>query len=97
MSDTQTLSSSLFQNLRNTSFEFNCNGETILIHLIKVDTSNMNAEQQRPFSLLFHGPLQPVLKQGLVTLTHQELDELAIFLVANGPNGDAMQYEAVFN
>lgn len=53
--------------------------------------------QRTPFSLLFHGPLRPVLPQRVYQLSHAELGELAIFLVPIGPAGGAMQYEAIFS
>jgi hypothetical protein len=50
-----------------------------------------------PFSLIFHGPLQPLLSQGIHRLLHPELGEIAIFLVPVGPAGQAMQYQAIFS
>ncbi len=53
--------------------------------------------RRAPFSLIFHGPLQPLLPQGIHRLLHPELGEVAIFLVPVGPQGQAMQYQAVFS
>lgn len=50
-----------------------------------------------PFSLLFLGPLQPVLPQRTWDLAHPVLGVLAIFLVPLGPMNGRMRYEAVFN
>jgi ribosomal protein S18 acetylase RimI-like enzyme len=58
------------------------------------------------FSLLFHGPLSPVLEQAIYCLrapagaaVPADVERLlcAVFLVPVGPAGHAMQYEAVFN
>lgn len=54
------------------------------------------AGPRTPFSLIFHGPLEPVLPQRIYRLRDDELGDLDIFLVAIGPEADAMQYEAVF-
>jgi hypothetical protein len=59
---------------------------------------------RKPFSIVFHGPLDPVLPQGTHRLEHAKLGELDLFLVPVGPNepsapGEApaaMRYEAVF-
>lgn len=57
-----------------------------------------------PFSVLFHGPLEPVMPQGIYRLEHEQLGTLEFFIVPVGPNepsapGEAetaMRYEAVF-
>lgn len=57
-----------------------------------------------PFSVLFHGPLQPVRPQGIYRLEHEQLGTLELFLVPIGPDEPsapgqaptAMRYEAVF-
>jgi hypothetical protein len=57
-----------------------------------------------PFSVMFCGPLQPVLPQGIYHLEHPELGPLALFLVPVGPDEPAdpgqaptvMRYQAVF-
>ena len=57
-----------------------------------------------PFAVLFHGPLQPVLPQGIYRVEHEKLGTLELFIVPVGPNepadpgqaSTAMRYEAVF-
>ena len=56
-----------------------------------------------PFSVVFHGPLEPILPQGIHRLEHERFGTLELFLVPIGPNevppGEkptAMRYEAVF-
>jgi hypothetical protein len=48
------------------------------------------------YSLLFYGPLQPVLPQRIYPISHAEVGELEIFLVPIGPQAEGMGYEAVF-
>lgn len=50
-----------------------------------------------PFSLVFLGPLVPVLPQRTWDLAHPALGTHGIFLVPIGPSGGRMRYEAVFN
>ena len=56
-----------------------------------------------PFSVVFHGPLQPVFPQGNYRLEHEHFGGLELFVVPIGPNetppGEkptAMRYEVVF-
>jgi hypothetical protein len=48
------------------------------------------------FSLLFHGPRDPQLSQGLWELDHDTMGELALFLVPLGPDAEGPRYEAAF-
>ena len=49
-----------------------------------------------PFTLVFHGPLEPVLRQQIRPVEHPSLGTLEIFLVPTGPDKGKMRYEAVF-
>ena len=56
-----------------------------------------------PFSVVFHGPLKPVLPQGIYQLENEHFGTLELFVVPIGPNevapGEtptAMRYEVVF-
>ena len=51
---------------------------------------------RRPFSLIYRGPLTPILPQQIYPVEHPELGTLELFLVPVGPEGGGMQYEAVF-
>ena len=56
-----------------------------------------------PFSVLFHGPLEPVVPQGIYRLENEQLGTFELFIVPVGPSepatrreAPAMRYEAVF-
>ena len=53
-----------------------------------------------PFSVLFHGPVEPVLRQAIYRLEHDQFGAVDLFLVPIGPELSAgqavMRYEAVF-
>ena len=63
-----------------------------------------SGSHRRAFSLLFHGPIEPVLPQRVYRLEHDQLGPLELFIVPVGPNEPpgpgarptAMRYEAVF-
>ena len=52
--------------------------------------------RRQPYSLLFSGPLTPLLPQAIYPLRNAVLGELGIFLVPLGPAGQTMRYEAIF-
>jgi hypothetical protein len=49
-----------------------------------------------PFSLVFRGPLEPVLPQRIYRFEHHELGAFDLFIVPVGPDETGMRYEAVF-
>lgn len=55
-----------------------------------------DGQERLQFSLVFRGPATPVLPQHTYQLTHAELGELELFLVALGPDAAGMRYEAAF-
>ena len=72
------------------------------IVLVRADSlangqANYPAWVRRPFSLLFRGPLNPELSQGLYPLEHRALEPNWYFLVPVERKEDGMYYEAVFN
>jgi hypothetical protein len=60
----------------------------------------MKTLKRIPFSLLFRGPLQPVLPQRIYAVEPVEpsaLERVEIFLVPVGPDESGMRYEAIFS
>lgn len=51
--------------------------------------------RRQGYSLLFRGPLEPLLPQAIHALSNRTLGELRLFLVPVGPEGGGMGYEAV--
>ena len=51
---------------------------------------------RRQFSLLFRGPVEPRLGQGLWELDHDGLGAITLFLVPLAPDAEGPRYEAVF-
>ena len=50
-----------------------------------------------PFSLVFRGPWEPVLPQGIYGIEHDELGSLPIFIVPIGREDDGVRYQAAFS
>jgi hypothetical protein len=61
----------------------------------RAGTSPTGAARQ-PFSLVFRGPLTPVLIQRMYPLEHPTLGAFEPFLVPIGSDPRGMQYQAIF-
>lgn len=53
--------------------------------------------RQDPFHLTFCGPREPVLNQGMYTLTHETLGPIELFVVPCGFEGDHLMYNVTIN
>ena len=76
--------------------------EPVSLELVEVTPLSQQGESppggpaRESFSLVFTGPLEPVLPDAIHHLDHEGLGSLDLFLVALGPASGAMRYEAVF-
>lgn len=78
---------------------FDCvqaSGESLPLQLTEL-RSGRSSPRQEQFALLFRGPLETPLAQGMYPLRHEVLGELDIFLVPVGMDAQGYSYEAVFN
>ncbi len=79
-------------------FQARADGLALDLTLIEVKALRSRTGQPRePFTLLFRGPLAPLLPQRIHSLHHDALGALEIFLVPIGPDETGQRYEAVFN
>jgi hypothetical protein len=69
--------------------------ECELIEVNEFDGELTNAPRA-PFAVVFRGPLEPFLPQGIHRFEREALGPLDLFLVPVGPEDAAMRYEAVF-
>lgn len=58
---------------------------------------NVPPDARTPFSLVFRGPAEPAVSQGIRPLEHDELGSLEIFVVPIGMEPDGLRYQAVFS
>ena len=73
-------------------------GTTMPMELFDATTlgSSGSALGRTPFSILFRGPMTPVLQQRIYRLDHEAMGSLDLFLVPIGPRDGGMVYEAIF-
>ena len=68
--------------------------------LISVTPKRVEAHEQagmERFSAVFMGPLESFLPQQTYSVSHPEVGEFDIFLVALGQEAEGFRYEAVYN
>jgi hypothetical protein len=66
------------------------------MELIDVTEKNLSPQAEQ-FSILFRGPMTPAFHQGTLTLEHEKLGAMDLFLVPVGPDSQGMRYQAVFS
>ncbi|MGQ0591972.1 MAG: DUF6916 family protein [Gammaproteobacteria bacterium] len=72
-------------------------GGTMAMVLAEVTSLGTGAGDRRdPYSLVFRGPLSPILPQRIYQIRHDRMGDLDLFLVPIGPDGEGMRYEAIF-
>jgi hypothetical protein len=90
----ETLSLQDFAPYRNTIFRI---ADAAGYEFELADITDHSTTQLEQFSLVFTCSAVPWLPQGIYTLEHPGLAELALFIVPIGPAGEAMRYESVFS
>jgi hypothetical protein len=75
-------------------------GSTVDLELVSVTpgvvTPNDPSGMRAPFSVIFRGPLEPVMPQRIYRVEHDELGSFELFVVPVGSDELGMQYQAVF-
>jgi hypothetical protein len=94
-----------FSTQLNSPFRINLSPITAIeIELVEV-TEKGGADSQRPsaaarqesFSVVFRGPHDKLLQQGMYQMQHNQLGALTLFLVPVGQDHEGLYYEAIFN
>jgi hypothetical protein len=73
-------------------------GEGLTLELAQASPIDLPSKggAREQFSLLFNGPVEPVLPQAIYTLENEELGTFEIFLVPVAADEEGVDYEAVF-
>lgn len=70
--------------------------ETQLIEVRGLAPPDEDEDRRPPFSLVFRGPEDQALEQGISTVENETLGKLDLFVVTIGPDGKGMRHEVVF-
>ncbi len=71
-------------------------GQSLALQLTEVSELRATPKQEI-FSILFRGPSNALLPQGMYAMDHQRLGKFDLFLVPVARDSDGAYYEAVFN
>lgn len=71
-------------------------GATVALELIELNEGRSIAGHEI-FSVVFRGPLNAFLGQGMVVMTHDAIGEFELFIVPIDQIPNGFLYEAVFN
>ncbi len=101
MTDLNTITIEDFESCLGQTFQVtpdNADGlELELIQARSLAASASEAGVRQPFSVLFRGPLEPVMAQQLLRIENSTFGELHLFLVPIGPDESGMLYDVTFN
>lgn len=83
-------------NCLNTEFQVDRDAERIQLRLIEISELKKN-ERQEQFSIVFRGPLEQPLSQGIHQFRHAKMGSFELFVVPIKRDAEGYHYEAVFN
>lgn len=94
----ETLTKDIWEACLDGNFQVEIDDRNLLdLKLHSVSGFGQHPQSRREaYSLMFQGPMQPVLMQKIHRIRHQQMGQLDIFLVPLGPEGGVMRYEAIF-
>jgi hypothetical protein len=93
----EDMTSATFSEELNTKFRVRQPESSVLeLELVKVEELGESPMQER-FSIIFRGPLDQAVGQGLYTFEHDRLGTFDMFIVPVARGEDGMRYEAAFN
>jgi hypothetical protein len=93
----EEFSQAIFDEYLDSEFQIMENATPVCAFKLSDVIERTKTPTQESFSLMFQGPLEPFVAQGIRRLKHSQLGEMDIFLVPVGKEKDGFQYEAVFN
>ena len=96
----ENLTSDDFQSRLEEPFETSLGDLPVVLTLTAVEVADERFSRpsaRLAFSLIFHGPLAPILPQDTYAMKNRALGELALFAVPLGPRAESQRYEVVFS
>jgi len=92
-----SLTHEVFTQHANTKFQVQVDENTdVEVELIHVSELKVYPQQEE-FSIVFHGPLDPFLGQGVRSFKHDRMGQFELFVVPIKQDEQGFHYEAIFN
>jgi hypothetical protein len=95
--DLSTATMADFEAFRDKPIRLTVNGESMPLAITEVTPVSGPEREGGAFSVVFRGPVEPVVEQATHLIEIESAGEAALFIVPLGPDGTGMLYEAVFN
>ncbi len=96
MTDAPPLTFTQFEPLVGNEFRVVSLEEPVFLSLVEVEKRTHGEREGGAFSVLWKGPLEPLLPQQTYAIEHPELGVREYFIVPVAEKTDGYQYEAVF-
>ncbi len=95
----EKLQRSDFEQLVGQEFFLATEGKELPMRLLEASQLGQTSgnPDRTPFALLFRGPNEQPLNQGMFEFRHPRIGRLSLFLVPIGPDPEGLRYEVVFN
>src|SRR5689334_18511194 len=91
-----SLTHEAFAQHANTTFQVQTGDTSLELELIEISELKLHPQQEE-FAIVFRGPANAFLEQGVRSLAHQQMGHFEIFLVPIRQDEQGFYYEAVFN
>jgi uncharacterized protein DUF6916 len=86
-----------FRQQAGTKFQVQADGDnTVELDLVEISDIKLHPGQEQ-FDVVFRGPLNAFLGQGVRPFAHDEMGQFEIFIVPIRQDGQGYYYEAIFN
>ena len=89
-----------FSKCLNQTFRIHVEGreplDTELIEVSGLRAPDDDPDRRQPFSLIFRGPTDVPLQQGIFKIENETVGELELFVVTIGPDDEGLRHEVVF-
>ncbi|OIQ39445.1 MAG: hypothetical protein BM558_11765 [Roseobacter sp. MedPE-SW] len=96
MFDLTTATAAEFDEFQDQEFVVTSVSEPITLQLVEVKKLGAGERDGGAFSVLWQGPMTPVLSQKIHRISHPKTGEQEVFLVPVAQKDIGLQYEAVF-
>jgi len=97
MVDVADLRADHFVPLKHGRFRITLEDGDVEITLAAIKSGDPSMRAGGAFSLLWQGPAEPLLEQGVYPLVHEALGQFNVFIVPIGRTAQHATYQAVFN
>ena len=97
---TQLLDHTTFETRLNDTFRIQLDQGVLALELSEVELNPADSTEtssRRAFTLIFHGPPDPILAEGIHQLEHDDAGTLEIYLIPIISAPDRQAYQAIFN